>query len=194
MTRSRESRDEAHFQRIYAANPDPWQFRTSDYEQAKYRRTIESLGERRFRCGFEAGCSIGVLTRMLATHCEALLAADFIESALAAAQERCADQPWVRFARMRLPREWPDGDFDLIVWSEVLYFLLPADIETAADRSAAALVPGGVALLVNWRGRTDDPCSGDEAAEHFIERARASMTVEAHCEEQAYRIDVLRRT
>ena len=116
------------------ASADPWAFRTSAYEQEKYRRTIAALGERRFRSGFEPGCSIGVLTRMLARRCDALLAADIVEEPLHTARRYAADLPWVRFARLRIPAEWPDGRFDLIVLSEVLYFLSPRDIATVAAR------------------------------------------------------------
>ena len=70
MNPSRSSLGPEHFQRLYDASSDPWQFRSSQYEQAKYRATIASLGTRRFRSGFEAGCSIGVLTRLLAERCE----------------------------------------------------------------------------------------------------------------------------
>ena len=60
--------------------------------------------------------------------------------------------------------EWPDGRFDLIVLSEVLYFLhLPRHC-TVAARVLAALDTDGVVLSVNWRGHGDDPCGGDEAA------------------------------
>src|SRR3954469_8716047 len=99
MTR-RESRGAEHFQRLYDTSADPWQFRSSAYEQAKYRRTIAAVGERHFRSGFEVGCSIGVLTRMLAARCDALLAVDLVEAPLAAARSTCADLLWVRFARM----------------------------------------------------------------------------------------------
>src|SRR6185437_1847085 len=101
------SRDVEHFRRIYAHSADPWDFRTSDYEQEKYRRTIAALGDRRFRSGFEPGCSIGVLTRMLACRCDALLATDIVEEPLRTAREICIDLPWVRFARLRMPDEWP---------------------------------------------------------------------------------------
>ena len=126
MNGGHESRDAAHFRRIYDADPDPWRFRTSVYEQAKYRRTIASLGDRRFRSGFEAGCSIGVLTRLLADRCDRLLAVDIVDAPLSAARKACADQPWVRFEQKQVPDEWPDELFDLIVLSEVLYFLSPA--------------------------------------------------------------------
>jgi hypothetical protein len=192
MTVRRTSHGPGHFRRLYAARQDPWRFRTSPYEQAKYQRTIASLGDRRFRSGFEAGCSIGVLTRLLAGRCEALLAADIVEEPLRTARVTCLDQPWVRFELMRIPTDWPNDTFDLIVLSEVLYFLSPADIAAVADRVVSTLELSGVVLLVNWRGRSDDPCTGDEAAELFKARAVQGLISETHYHEDAYRLDVLR--
>jgi|SRR5579872_625637 len=193
MTAQRSSRDPAHFQRLYDADPDPWHFRTSDYEQAKYRRSLEALGARCFRSAFEVGCSIGVLTRMLAPRCDALLAVDIVEQPLVAARAACADQPWVRFKRMRVPGEWPDDVFDLIVLSEVLYFLAPADIAAVADHVLACLETGGLVLLVNWRGESGDPCSGDEAANMFLAHVHGRMRNRMHHQEDRYRLDVLIR-
>jgi hypothetical protein len=107
MSVHRRSRGPAHFQRLYDASPDPWQFRTSRYEQGKYRKTIEALGDRRFRSGFEPGCSIAVLTRLLAVRCDALLGVDVVEQALTTARMTCADQPWVRFQRMQVRTNGP---------------------------------------------------------------------------------------
>ena len=193
MSAPRESRDAGHFARLYEADPDPWRFRSSAYEQAKYRRTIEALGDRRFRSGFEAGCSIGVLTRMLADRCEALLAVDIVEHPLAAARAACADRPWVAFRRMRVPGEWPDGSFDLIVLSEVLYFLAPADIVAAAKRAVGSLTADGLVLLVNWRGEAGDPCNGDQAAAVFIAETQAALVAGTQYQTQQYRLDVLFR-
>ncbi len=192
MNGDRASRDAAHFQRLYDASPDPWRFRTSQYELAKYRRTIASLGDRRFCSGFEVGCSIGVLTHMLAERCNALLAVDIIEEPLGNARVMCADQHWVRFQRMQVPQDWPDGIFDLIVLSEVLYFLSSSDIAAVADRACATLAPGGVVLMVNWRGRAGDPCTGDEAASNFIARTERSLVLCMQHHEDTYRLDVLR--
>ena len=64
MSLHRRSRGPAHFQRLYDASSDPWQFRTSRYEQAKYQKTIEGLGDR-VSLGFEPLFN-RVLTRLLA--------------------------------------------------------------------------------------------------------------------------------
>jgi hypothetical protein len=187
------SDDAEHFRRLYARSADPWAFRTSAYEQAKYRRTVSVLGERRFRSAFEPGCSIGVLTRMLATRCDALLAADIVEEPLLAARAGCADMPWVRFARLRIPNEWPAGSFDLIVLSEVLYFLAPCDIAAVAAHVCTALEPNGTVLSVNWRGRGDDPCGGDEAAATFLGATEGALRVILRFHTAAYRLELLTR-
>ena len=193
MIAQRASRGADHFQRLYDVDPDPWRFGSREYERTKYQRTIASLGGCRFRSGFEAGCSVGVLTRMLAARCDTLLAVDIVETPLRAAHSACADQSWVRFAQMQIPGQWPTATFDLIVLSEVLYFLSPADVARAADRVIDTLEPGGIVLLVNWRGRSDDPCTGDEAAEIFISHALRALSLETHYHEPAYRLDALRR-
>ena len=192
MSAPRESRNADHFQRLYDASPDPWQFRSSEYERAKYRTTIASLDGKHFRSGFEVGCSIGELTCMLADHCDALLAVDIVGAPLRAARSLCAEKRWVRFAQMEVPRQWPDDAFDLIVLSEVLYFLSPEDIIRVADRVAGTLEPQGTVLLVNWRGRTDDPCTGQEAAEIFIDRVQNFLSPQLQCcEGHRYRLDLL---
>jgi hypothetical protein len=193
MTLRSASHGPGHFRRLYEASQDPWQYRTSPYEQSKYRRTIASLGAIRFHSGFEAGCSIGVLTSMLALRCERLLAVDIVEQPLRSARATCANQPWVRFQQMGIPGEWPDDIFDLIVLSEVLYFLSPADIRTAADRVISTLGPGGALLLVNWRGHSHDPCSGDEAAAILMNRTRRWLSSRGHHQESGYRLDLLFR-
>jgi SAM-dependent methyltransferase len=193
MTVRRASHGPGHFRRLYEASQDPWQYRTSPYEQSKYRRTVASLGARKFHSGFEAGCSIGVLTRLLARRCERLLAVDIVERPLRSARTMCATQPWVRFERMEIPAEWPDDAFDLIVLSEVLYFLSPAGIAAAADRVGATLESNGVVLLVNWRGHSRDPCTGDEAATIFTNRTRRWLLSQTHYQESRYRLDILYR-
>jgi SAM-dependent methyltransferase len=191
-----ESRPASHFRRLYQANPDPWAFTTSPYERAKYRHTMEILGDRYFTSGLEVGCSIGILTRMLAPCCASLLGIDIVEDPLQAARERCADQNQVRFERMRAPMQWPGGRFDLIILSEVLYFLSPDDIAHCARQVGGSVLPGAIVLLVNWLGQSDDPCSGDQAAERFIyetsaARTSAALTVARQDRSARYRLDLL---
>jgi cyclopropane fatty-acyl-phospholipid synthase-like methyltransferase len=183
-----------HFQRIYDASQDPWNYQNSDYEKAKRDATVAALDGRRFRSGLEVGCSIGELTHRLAACCDRLLGVDFIDNALAVARGRCADQPGVSFRNVRVPHEWPEGRFDLIVLSEVLYFLSPEDSLTLAALCRRCLATDGVMLLVNWLDKSpDDPSSGDAAAARFIDSGGNWFKVAFHQRTDRYRIDRLER-
>ena len=188
MTRRTASIEPAYFEQLYAADPDPWRFATSDYEREKYVATIAALPPGRFARGLEVGCSIGVLTQLLAERCEGLLALDVAESALAQAQARC---PGVRFERRAVPDQWPDGSFDLIMFSEMLYYLDQPGIARTAALAVDALEPGGSIVLVHYLGGTDYPSTGDEAADGFI--AASALTLDLQVRSEAYRIDRLGR-
>ncbi|WP_241771143.1 class I SAM-dependent DNA methyltransferase [Acidisphaera rubrifaciens] len=186
-----ESLAPAYFDRVYARDPDPWRFRDSPYERAKYRATIDALPRPRFANAFEVGCSIGVLSALLAARCDRLLSVDVADAALDQARRSCAGLPQIRFERMHIPNEWPDDVFDLIVLSEVLYYLNDADVHRAARRTSASLRPGGVALLVHWTGPTDYPLTADVAAEAFI--TASALIVRTSKRTPEYRMDVLLR-
>ncbi len=187
----RSSLPPAYFDRLYAADPDPWRFATSDYERAKYQDTLRALGLGRFRSALEVGCSIGILTRQLAGRVDRLLALDVAETALAQARRRCADLQNVQFARARVPQDWPSGTFDLILFSEVLYYLSPSDIVHTAAAGLRSLSSDGIVLLVHWTGATDYPCSGDEAAELFIAACLPVLRTVTQERQAEYRLDRL---
>jgi trans-aconitate methyltransferase len=180
----------AYFDQLYAADPDPWRFATSAYERAKYLVTLAALPARRFASGLEVGCSIGVLTRLLAAQCDRLLGVDVSAAPLVQARRSCADLRHVNFRQARVPVEWPAGRFDLIVLSEVLYFLSPAQIAATARRLEGCLLPGAAVVAVNWLGDTDTECDGDAAAELMIAATRGRLTRRLQLRMPRYRLDV----
>jgi predicted TPR repeat methyltransferase len=185
----RKRLDRNYFEDLYAESTDPWGFETSDYERKKYEHTLESLGERRFRRAFEAGSSIGVFTAMLAPRCEELLAVDTSEKAVEIARERLAEQSHVRVERRTLPEEMPDGPFDLIVASEVLYYW-PREVVLEALRSfEEILAQGSVLVAVHWRKETKTyPLQGDEVHELLVRHVRLANV--KTIKEPEYRLDV----
>jgi 2-polyprenyl-3-methyl-5-hydroxy-6-metoxy-1,4-benzoquinol methylase len=187
---SDRSRDAAYFEAMYAADPDPWRFRTSAYEAAKYAATVTAVADRRYRSGLEVGCSIGVLSQQVAPLCDVFLGLDIAEAPLVGARLRCRDLAHVGFTRMAVPDAWPEGGFDLILLSEVLYFLSLADIARVASQVRRSLLPGGTVLLVNWIGNPEPPQPGDRAAEAFLAAADLAVTRQSRAEQ--YRLDVLR--
>lgn len=155
------------FEALFAEDPDPWNFETSSYEREKRVRTIAALDGRRFRKGLEIGCATGVLTKDLANICEQIVGIDVSERALSIARDSLRGRPNIDLRQGEIPRDWPAGTFDLIVLSEVLYFLDEQEIKKSSARAYRSLAPDGVVLSINWIGPTDLPLDGHEVVRLF---------------------------
>lgn len=140
------------FEALYRSALDPFAYETSAYERRKYAITLAALPRERYARGFEPGCSIGVLTALLARRCDELVASDVSALAVERARDRLAGMPGVRVERRAIPDEWPEGSFDLVVLSEVAYFLEPAELDRTVRLAVAALQPGGDLVVVDWLG------------------------------------------
>jgi SAM-dependent methyltransferase len=153
-----------YFDAMYSAASDPWGFQERWYERRKRAISLALLPAERYRAAFEPGCSIGLLTAMIASRCDTLLSCDLAPAAVRDAARRTADLPHVRVERRGIPGEWPVGRFDLIVLSEVLYYFGDHDLEQVLKSAAAALEPEGTLLAVHWRHPVADHArSGDDA-------------------------------
>ena len=158
--------DPGYFRDRYASSADPWGLAERWYEARKYALTVALLPRQRYGAAFEPGCSIGVLTTLLAPRCDRLLACDVVPDAVAAARSRAAGLPAVRVEQRVIPGEWPPGSFDLIVWSELLYYFDDADLGQVLGLGIGSLRPGGQILAVHWRHPAPDhPRTGDDVHE-----------------------------
>ena len=97
------------FERLYRESPDPWGYRTSDYERKKYAATLAALPKRSHALCLEVGCSIGVFTGMLAARCEHVVAIDFSLGALQLARRHLRGVRNVDLLRASFPEETPPG-------------------------------------------------------------------------------------
>ncbi len=184
---------EDYFDGVYAHTEDPWDFETSTYEREKYAATVAALPEAQYTSAFEIGCSIGVLTELLASRCDALLAIDINEAPLIRARERLADQPQVTFRRMTVPKEFPAERFDLVVLSEVGYYWSSEDLTRAITLIGEAVLPGGTLILVHYTPYVPDyPLTGDEVHETFSQLLRGFHHLKAERAER-YRMDVWKK-
>jgi protein-L-isoaspartate O-methyltransferase len=185
-----------YFDNVYRANEDPWQFASSPYEREKYAATLAALPRSHYERAFEIGGSIGVFTAQLAPRCGHLLSVDVSEAALSQARLRCAALPQVEIKKMQIPGEFPDGQFDLILVSEVGYYLSPADLARAADQMLAGLNLGGQLLLVHWTPVVHDyPQTGDEVHEFFLTKTQLGGPLRHLLGERhdKYRLDLLEK-
>jgi len=136
--------------------PDPWNY-TSPYEQKKYERTLALLPDEPIERAMELACAEGLFTDHLAPRVKSLLAIDISEKALARAQTRCGRHANVQFQCLDLIDDAVPGDMDLIVCSEVLYFLKDTnELRRVAEKLKSALAPGGRILTAHAFVLSDD--------------------------------------
>jgi SAM-dependent methyltransferase len=179
----------SYFEAKYQADIDPWGFRTSAYEREKYDETIFALTKPRYCYALEVGCSIGVLTAMLAARCDHVVALDGSNTAIAEAKRlKLAN---VAFQVACLPGDWPVGTFDLIMLSEVLYYFSEPDLARMAELSCAALAPGGEIVLCHWLGETDYPLHGHQASDFFAAAVAAKLPRRTILHDQTFRLERL---
>jgi|GEM_PF-148227 phosphoglycolate phosphatase-like HAD superfamily hydrolase/SAM-dependent methyltransferase len=190
----RQSLPPSYFEALYDSDPDPWKFETSVYEAQKYTATITALSKNRYQSALEIGGSIGVLTEKLASICDSLLSVDVSKIAQDKARIRCQDFAHVRFEIMQIPTQFPDENFDLILVSEVGYYLCPEDLKKAQQEIIQHLQPGGHLLLVHWtQFARDYPLSGDEVHESFLDLTPTRLRHLKSQREEQYRLDLFER-
>ncbi|MEW1751606.1 class I SAM-dependent methyltransferase [Streptomyces angustmyceticus] len=146
----------SYFETMYRHSPDPWHLADRWYEHRKYDLTLAALPRPQYRRAFEPACSVGELTLRLAERCDALLACDRVASAVETAARRTAGHSHVTVEQRTLPAQWPDGSFDLIVLSELLYYFDAAALDDLLRRAVAALEPGGTLVTVHWNHAVDE--------------------------------------
>ncbi|WP_169306369.1 SAM-dependent methyltransferase [Paracoccus hibiscisoli] len=173
-----------HLSRLYALSDDPWNHRSSPYEALKYQATLAAIGLGPFHHALEVGCGNGTFATLLADRCETLTVMDCIPAAVALAKQALTPCPHARVIQGTAPRNLPQIRPDLVVLSEVLYFLTPADIVDLGVwlRHHAT----GAVVAVNWTGPTDEPLTGTEAVGLLGDVLGGGQT--HHC--KGYRIDL----
>ncbi|PBB88279.1 glycosyltransferase [Mesorhizobium sp. WSM3876] len=135
--------DRTSFWNRYFATEDPWNYGSS-YEQEKYERQLEILPAGRIARALELACAEGHFTRQLAPRVGHLTATDISSVAIGRARARCSDQPNVEFGVLDFSADTLPGEMDLIVCSEVLYYLDDlAELRRIARKFVEALAPGG---------------------------------------------------
>ncbi|WP_150290578.1 trifunctional glycosyltransferase/class I SAM-dependent methyltransferase/polysaccharide deacetylase [Sphingobium estronivorans] len=185
----------------YFAVEDPWNY-GSPYEQEKYRLQLSLLPDRPVAKALELACAEGRFTAMLAEKVGHLTATDIAEPAVTRARARCEGRGNVDFAVLDLSRDPLPQDMDLIVCSEVLYYLDDvAELRAVAARLAAALAPGGVIVTAHAHMIGDDrDRTGFDWANPFGVKVIAQvledmpgLILERSIQTELYRVDRFRR-
>lgn len=145
----------SYFQQLYQQDDDPWHVRHSWYEQRKRNLLLAALPAQRYHHVFEPACGNGELTAALARRADQVTASDFSPAAVELTKRRLRQTPdagRVAVLCQRVPQEWPrDAAFDLIVISEMAYYLSPAELREVRQQCLNTLTMHGTLVLCHWR-------------------------------------------
>ncbi|MBA1232247.1 methyltransferase domain-containing protein [Pseudomonas viridiflava] len=181
-----------YFDELFRNDSDPWAFKQRWYERRKRALCLAVLPCERYSAVFEPGCANGELSAELATRCDSLVCCDTSWRAVELAQQRLTDFDHARVIQARLPQQWPEGRFDLIVFSELGYYLDLDDLHRWIDCALEALTPDGQLLACHWRPDIVD-CPLDAQRVHDVLAERLSMHRLISHHEQDFLLDLWSR-
>jgi hypothetical protein len=139
------------FEARYRVDPDPWGYLESEYERRKYAATLAACGPGPFACALELGGSIGVFSAMLAPRCERLVTVDVSPTAVASARSNLASHPSAEPIVGAIPAAVPRLAYDLVVASEILYYLSNDELAGTLALLHRTMVAGATLVAVHWR-------------------------------------------
>ena len=153
-----------YFDATYERHDDPWGLATRWYESRKRAILLASLPQGSYERVLEIGPSIGVTTEALADRTTSLLAVDVSATAVQRARERVGDRAVIEVRDVMT--DFPEGEFDLVVLSEVGYYFGAAGLAAVLASIVAALPEHGTLVACHWRHPVSDvPLSGDAVHE-----------------------------
>ncbi len=175
----------AHLHHLYAETDDPWNFAHSPYEQAKFTATRDALCCDHYRAALEIGCGNGALAHHLAPLCDSYTGIDAVSRAVFAARDRV---PNAHFIQTVYPCPLPTANYDLIILSEVLYFLTPDAIRQLAC-DLVDVAPGAELICVTYLGDTAQALQGRETVTLFQSGFPEGTILKPVADNGTYRID-----
>lgn len=174
-----------HLQGLYADSVDPWGFENSSYEQAKFKATRRSLSRKSYRSAFELGCGNGQLALHLFDICQEYTGMDAVGKAVDAARNTV---PSANFLTGFYPCPLPEDDFDLLIFSEILYFLDQQSIGRLS-LEVASNWPEAEIICVSYLGPSGNQLEGNDSVAMFMTDLAATHDFEPTDQTERYRID-----
>jgi SAM-dependent methyltransferase len=162
--------DVCGFEQKFRENIDPWNYSHSPFERFKRTILLRACGHYMHGRGLEIGCAIGETTRHLARICLSLVALDGSGTALNEARRRLGVNGNVCFVKATVPEEMPRGPFDLIVISEIAYYLPQHKLTALGRKAIGALAPHGLIVILHHRRAFEDAAQLPRLAHQRLHR------------------------
>ena len=178
-----------HFDELFRFDADPWQTRTRWYEVRRRALLLASLPHERYERACEPGCGAGETSAALAQRCDVVIASDASAQAVRQARRRVTAFENVRIAQARMPRDWPEGHFDLIVVSELGYYLSSDELGRLAEACRSSLMGASTLLACHWRRPEPDMLQRAEDVHAELHR-RTGLWTAFHHEDDDFLLDV----
>lgn len=141
---------------------DPWDLESSVYERNRCAQLLKMVEDRRYDRVLEIGCGAGYLTRMLASHADHIVALDISQTAIDRARSLGTGETQIDFrvANIMDYRPQVDGPWDLVVFSDTIYYLgwlYPFfDVAWLAVQLFEATRSSGRLMLANSMSESED--------------------------------------
>ena len=178
----------SHFDGLFELDADPWRTRTRWYERRKRALTLAVLPQERYGRACEPGCGAGETTAALALRCDSVFASDASASAVRHARTRLAGVANVRVDQARMPQDWPAGRFDLVVLSELGYYLSSDQLDALAGSCRASLAAGATLVACHWRRIEPDMLQRAHDVHAALQRL-TGLRAAAHYEDDDFLLD-----
>lgn len=145
-----------YFEDLYGHNSDPWGYDFHWYEARKRQICLALLTKPRYLKVLEVGCSNGHLSFHLAQRAEELLCIDVSARAVQLASARLQEFEHVVVENRKIPEDYSIQKFDLILISEMAYYLSKDELHQFIEKLKHSLNDDGEILCCHWRHEIQD--------------------------------------
>lgn len=164
------------FERKFASDPDPWRTWTSSYEQVKRRHLGQVIGPGRYGRVLEVGAGNGSNTHMLASRALRLTVTEGTLTGVRLIREMFDETRRIKVCRLDISDRLPEHRYDLIVISEILYYLKDKPFRNLVREVKRTLQPGGVLVLAHHTGLFGDAArNGGSVHRQFLSQLSRFM-------------------
>lgn len=141
----------AYFNDFYQDNDDPWGYQSRWYEERKRQICLSLLLKPHYQHVLEIGSANGCFSQSLAKRAHHLHCIDGNQKAVELTKKALENHSNVTVECKTIPLDFPQLQYDLIVLSEIAYYLTSAELVRLIVKLQSQLTAQGMLLSCHWR-------------------------------------------